>query len=363
MNQQVQVIVECGADKDSEKFPFTRKHYLHPNDTDQFRNFYNNAGVYHTVMNYINPVWFQNERGKWLVNAKDSFKYGDFYLDFDNVIEKEEDFLKIKADVRQALKYLKLFLNISIEQVRFFFSGNKGVHLIVDAQTIGLEPHIALNSIYKDMADDIKKYCKYETLDTGVYDDKRMFRMVNSINKKSGLYKIPITAKELNDLTYAQIAELARNPRMINTPTPIKSDKATRMFADYVRNWSEKIERSKTFTGKIRQLKELPPCIKAMHENVFKETVDRRNQSGTSLTSFYFQQGLEREETMQIMLKWGIENCSPSLNHNDIKTIVNSVYNGQYRYGCSSFKELSGVCDKENCPLFKNELTKGVQTT
>lgn len=354
-NDQVQVIVECGADTNSEKYPFTRKHFLHPTQTDAFRQHYNNIGVYQTVMHYINPVWFQNEKGKWLVNAKDSFKYGNFYLDFDIKIECEEDFLKIKHDVQTALKYFKTFLAIDISQVQFYFSGNKGVHLIVDAAVIGLEPHKALNKIYKDIADDIKKFCKHGTLDTSVYDDKRMFRMVNSVNKKSGLYKIPITAKELNDLSYTEIAQLATSPRFIENQMPIQSLKATKMFSKYVKEWSEKIEKSMTFTGKIRELKELPPCIKEMSERVFKETVDQRNNSGTALASFYFQQGLEREETMQLLLKWGTENCEPQLNHNAINIIVNSVYNGQYRYGCSTFKELSGVCDKENCPLFKRD--------
>lgn len=358
MNEEVQVVVECGADTTSEKFPFTRKHYVYPHETDMFRQKYNNIGVYQTVMHYINPEWFMNEKGRWLVNAKDSFKYGNFYLDFDTVVEKEEDFMQIKADVKTALKYFRTFLNIDIQQVQFFFSGRKGVHLVVDAKVIGLEPHIALNKIYKDIADDIKQYCKFQTLDTSVYDDKRMFRMVNSINKKSGLYKIPITAKEFNDLTYAEIATIAQNPRDLEVPKPIHSIKATKMFKKYVEEWSNKVQRSTEYRGKIRELKELPPCIKAMQERVFKETIDERNNSGTALASFYFQQGVDREEAMQMLLKWGIENCEPALNHNAISTIINSVYNGQYRYGCETFKRVSGVCDKENCPLF-NRKPKG----
>lgn len=355
---QVQVIVECGADTTNEKYPFTRKHYMHPMYTNQFRNAYNNIGVYETIMHYINPQWFKNEKGKWLVNARDSLKYGNFYLDFDGKITCDEDFIKIKEDVKTALKYFRTFLSIDINQVQFFFSGNKGIHLIIDARVIGLEPHVALNKIYKDIADDIKSFCKNGTLDTSVYDDKRMFRMVNSINKKSGLYKIPLLAQEFNDLSYSEIAMMARQPRIIQINQPVQSHKATKIFSKYVKEWSEKVEKSKVFTGKMKELSELPPCIKNMNERIFKETIDERNNSGTALASFYLQNGVDREEAMQLLLKWGTENCEPQLNRNNIEIIINSVYNGQYRYGCSTFERLSGVCNKENCPLFKKDEVK-----
>jgi Primase C terminal 1 (PriCT-1) len=356
--EQPVVYVECGADRDhpNPKLRFTRKHYLHPSQVDLFRNHFNNIGVYQTIMHYINPLWYQDERGKWLINAKDSLKYGDFYLDFDTVIQGEEDFQKIREDVSMAIRYLNVILHIDKSQIQFYFSGNKGIHVVVDAKIIGIEPHPALNLIYKEIAKDIEKYCKHKTIDTRVYDDKRMFRMINSINKKSGMYKIPLTYEEIQKLSYQEIINLARQPRFIKFPDPVPSNKAKLAFQKIAEEWTKRINYQKEFSGKLLELKVEPPCIKKMKERTFRETIDERNNSATALTSFYYQQGISREEALYRMKIWGQENCLPPLPNREIETIVNSVYNHHYRYGCETFKRLSGVCDKENCPLFNKEL-------
>jgi hypothetical protein len=354
------VFVECGADivYPNQQRSFTRKHYLHPSQVDMFRYHFQNIGVYHTMMQYINPIWYQDEKGRWLINARDSLKYGDFYLDFDTNIETEDDFRKIKEDVKMAVRYLQVILQVPKEQIQFYFSGHKGIHVVVSAQTIGIEPHVSLHLIYKEIAQDIAKFCKHETIDTRVYDDKRMFRMVNSINRKSGMYKIPITYEELQTLTYQEITVLAQQPRVIPIPQPSLSTRAKLAFQRIAEEWTKRLEKQKEFTGKIMELKVEPPCIKAMKEKIFRETIDERNNSATALTSFYLQQGVSREETLYRMRIWAQENCTPPLPQKEVEVIVNSVYNHQYRYGCETFKRLSGVCDKDQCPIFNKELNK-----
>lgn len=347
------VWVECGADLvGNEKYPFTRKHYLFPENTWQFQNHYHNQGVYHTVMQYINPVWYQNEKGKWLINASESLKWGDFYCDFDTVIDSEEDYQKLKQDVKTTLRYITVIMNISIDQVRFFYSGGKGIHITIPAITLGLEPHIALNQIYKQIAEDIKQYCVHDTLDSKVYDDKRMFRMVNSYNIKGKAFKIPITYDEFNTLTYDQLRQLAQKPRNVEVSKPIPSNKAQLVIKQHIEDWTKKINRRQEFSGKIKKLEKEPPCIEAMFNKTFRETVDERNNSGTALASFYLQQEVHRTEAIERVQRWNDEHCSPKLKEKEIEIIVNSVYNGQYKYGCETFKRVSGVCEKEKCPLF-----------
>jgi len=347
------VWVECGADLIGQKIPFTRKHYMFPEYTWQFRQAYNNQGVYQTAMQYINPIWYQDHKGKWLINAAESLKWGDFYLDFDTVIESETDYQKLKEDVRIALRYITVIMSIDINQVRFFYSGGKGIHLTIPAITLGLEPHVALNQIYKMIAEDIKTYCKHNTLDTKVYDDKRMFRMVNSWHIKGKAYKIPITYEEFIRLSYAEIHQLAQQPRTITVADPIPSNRARLVIKQHIEEWTQKINRRQEFSGRLRKLETEPPCIQAMWQKVFRETIDERNNSGTALASFYLQQGIELEETLARLHKWNEERCSPPLKPREIEIIVHSVYNGQYKYGCETFKRVSGVCEKEQCPLFK----------
>lgn len=348
--------VECGADTNSLKFPFTRKHYMHPSETVLFRNYYNNVGVYSTVMQYINPEFFLNEKQKWVLNARDSLKWGDFYLDFDTPLESDDDLQKIKDDVRVAMKYLRVILSIDASQINLFYSGSKGVHLTVSANVMGLDPHVSLNQIYRDIALEIKEYTKNDTLDVRVYDDKRMFRMVNSFNKKGGRYKIPITHQELTEWNLEKLREVSLNIRTLPEQAFIPSARAKKSLDIYIKKWTERQNTVKEYEGKIKKLKRLPPCIKAMQDNIFRETVNERNNSGTAMASFFMQQGMDREEAMARMIHWGAENCSPPLAKRDMETIVNSVYNGKYRYGCNEFHRLSGVCDKANCPIFNKAL-------
>lgn len=279
-------------------------------------------------------------------------KWGDFYLDFDTVIGNEDDYQKIKEDVRMALRYITVILNIDMNQVRFFFSGNKGIHLTIPAITLGLEPHVALNQIYKVIAEDINQYCKHGTLDLKVYDDKRMFRMINSWNIKGQAYKIPITHDEFVKLSHVQLRQLAQSTREISTADPIPSTRAKLVIQQHITDWTQRINRRQEFSGKIRKLEKEPPCIQAMWEKIFRETVDERNNSAASLASFYMQQGIEYEEGLARILKWNDEQCSPPQKPREVEMTVQSVYNGQHKYGCETFKRVSGVCDKDKCPLF-----------
>lgn len=347
------VWVECGADLiGNEKFPFTRKHYMFPEYTWQFRNHYRNQGVYQTVMQYINPVWYQSDKGKWLINAGESMKWGDFYLDFDTVINSEADYQKLKEDVRIALRYITVIMNIDISQIRFFFSGNKGIHLTIPAVTLGLEPHVALNQIYKVLAEDIRQYCKHDTLDPKVYDDKRMFRMTNSWNVKGKAFKIPIMYDEFVKLTHEELRALAQNTREITVADPVPSNRARMVIQQHIEDWTQRINRRQEFSGRIKKLEKEPPCIQAMYERTFRETIDERNNSAAALASFYMQQGISYEEGLARIYKWNDEQCSPPQKPREVEMTVSSVYNGQHKYGCETFKRVSGVCEKDKCPLF-----------
>ncbi|QHW35858.1 hypothetical protein GZH47_33750 (plasmid) [Paenibacillus rhizovicinus] len=358
MNEQPAIFVECGADlpwvKDS-KFTFTRKHYMTPQQVDEFRQKYNNAGVYMTMMQYINPVWYQNDKKKWLINAGESLKYGDFYLDFDYPLQTDDDFDKIKFDVSVAMRYLKLILAVEPDQVNLYFSGQKGIHLTVDAAVLGLQPHYSLNMIYKEIFNDIKKYCLHDTMDPKMYDDKRMFRMVNSFNIKGQRYKIPVTYQELTNMSLQDIRNLAMSPRQLRKPPPMLSQRAKLALEKYIKTWTDRANSRKEFSGRMRKLEELPICITTMLDKTFRETIDGRNNACAALASFFMQQGMEREEALARLVLWGEENCVPSLPSREVETTVHSVFNGQYRYGCETFKAASGVCDKVNCPLFRGK--------
>jgi hypothetical protein len=75
--------------------------------------------------------------------------------------------------------------------------------------------------------DRVKKICmylagNYSSFDRTVYDRTRIFRIKNSNHGKSGLFKIPVYAGELWQLSLAQIKKLAQKQRSLKSPETIK---------------------------------------------------------------------------------------------------------------------------------------------
>jgi phage/plasmid-associated DNA primase len=99
-------------------------------------------------------------------------------LDFDS---KDDTNLAL-ADVRS---FVQAF-HLHPKDFALFESGSKGYHLYVHASLFGelLFPHTTLNEQIKRFAQQLKK--KYKTLDSGIYDIQRKFRIPFSIHPKTG---------------------------------------------------------------------------------------------------------------------------------------------------------------------------------
>lgn len=99
---------------------------------------------------------------------------------------------------------------------RVYFSGNKGlsIHLYTADEGASCDMHRRIGSICAAIA----RAKGVSTLDSSVYDATRLWRIPNSINGKSGLYKIPVLSVELigkNALTWGQIRERALRQRSL----------------------------------------------------------------------------------------------------------------------------------------------------
>lgn len=353
----MQVWVECGRSLPEAKIKFRRKVFLEV--TNGYEPVYgyaekecNNQGVFRTEMHYIDPIWVQNDKQKWVIDAEASLKASDFYLDFDAPSDSEAGFAYVKADLAIAVRFLKMMMGIDEDQVKLYFSGSKGIHLTVPMMTLGIQPSTELHRIYKMLVEKIKESTTHGTLDTAIYDNKRMFRVANTRHDKTGAYKTRIGYEQLRKMTKADILAYAQTPREDLPVRREPSEKAQKYISWMVRKAEEDAANRKEFSGKMLELDSAPPCIVEMHQRLFRQTVDERNNSGTALASFYFQTGMDKDDCFNVVMHWSENNCVPSMPESEIRTIVDSVYRTEARYGCGSFKRLSGVCDKANCPLF-----------
>ena len=114
--------------------------------------------------------------------------------------------------------------------VQIYFSGSKGFHILVEPEVFGIEPRQNLNEQYKTIASELNKQTIYKTIDVRIYDRRRLFRFPNSINAKTGLYKVPIRQKDLRGITIEKIQEYASEPREIEWMEPAFIEKAKSEF-------------------------------------------------------------------------------------------------------------------------------------
>jgi hypothetical protein len=131
-----------------------------------------------------------------------------FAADFDS----EDNLERSQDDARRTVRRWEAVYGLSPEALRYYFSGNKGFHVEIPAELFGgLEPS-------KDTAARLKAMGRLMlgesgTADLDIYNTSRLWRLPNTKNKKSGLYKIPLTAGEFFNLDIATIKKLAANKR------------------------------------------------------------------------------------------------------------------------------------------------------
>ena len=119
------------------------------------------------------------------------------WFDFDT--NGDASFAQI--DAKEAVRRLEKY-GIDKKNIEIYFSGNKGFHLVVTLNR-QITPDQVFNICVKKFGKDLT------SLDKGVYDPSRIFRVPGTRHQKSGLYKIPLTYNQLHQMTISQIKSLA----------------------------------------------------------------------------------------------------------------------------------------------------------
>lgn len=322
---------------------FGRKIYVQPNEISDIRKKFNNTDVYSTIFSYNNG------------NQNESDLFGPLYLDLDYDIESEEDYNILKQDLIAIVIYLNDYYGIPSNYIKFYFTGKKGFHLIISPKIFNVVPDKNLNAYYKEIAKELNEITMTKLVDLKIYDKKRLLRLPNSINGKTGLYKVPISYNNIIKFTFDEIKEYASSPRpTIETKADV-CEKAINKYNEIKENYN-KPKTKKTFKPievvDINLIK-LPQCI----VNILKNGAIEGNRNNTTviLASALFQRGASYEDTLQIVSEWNERLNEPSLSDVEINITVASAYqqvqDGK-RYGCTSIKEYD-LCVGRECKLYR----------
>ena len=333
--------LECGGvyNINNQKV-FGRKVFVSPEDLQSTTNKkFNNIDAYST--NYMYNEEDQNN----------SDIIGPLYIDLDGDINDEESYNKVKQDALTAISYMNTHLKVPKEFIRIYFSGSKGFHIIVPHVVFGIQPCKDLNNKFKTIALEINKHTLNKTVDTRIYDKKRLIRLPHSINGKTGLYKVPLTENILRASTYNSIKLYASMDRNIDIKEA-KLIEDSRLAFNEITKPKKKPKRANNTTF-INPNYEIPLCVKFIYANGAIE--GQRNNTLIILASALLQKGMDIEECIEIMNQWNEEKNEPALNSSEVESTVRSAYRNLMdgrRYGCASIREL-GACVGGQCKLYK----------
>lgn len=338
--------VEIGVRLPSDSF--IRNIFIDIKDIPKYRKKYKNKGV------YVSAYCYTDAKDK----NEDSLLYGHLYIDLDNTDLKDpsketEAFEAVREDATKAVSFLSAIMGIDEDMIKIYYSGQKGLHIVVPAIILGIKPMKELNHIFKIVAKEIHKMSKNKTIDTQIYDNARLFALPGSRHPQTNRFKIPLTFDELRTLSFSSIKQLSQKKRKMNYKNPRYSTKASRMFHTYIQDWEKEKKRMETKSKKKGKstLNFLPPCI----ESILKRSCPEgyRNNTAAVLSSYFKQRGFSKDKGWKEIQEWNDKYAN--LNVRELSVTFESIYNGEYVYGCSTLETL-GDCQIKECRIGKNRL-------
>lgn len=257
-------------------------------------------------------IQYQNAHKK-SIGGYEGLCYSDFFpIDIDNKDNPE----KSLQSCRELVLHLKHKYDVPIKAIRIYFSGSKGLHLEIPTILFGdIEPAVNIPGIYKNIA----KSFGFDDIDTKIYFQNGLWRLPNSINSKSGLYKIPLLYMDLNTLTYEQLCNKAKIP---NTSVIWASYNDWTEIDGLQQLWNNSIPT--TPLKKVAQQKKPKLKQKLYFPGVIES---KRNDTAFRISMQLKGQGCTLNEVKDyIVNEWNPTNNPPEKNTLSLKRTVESAY-------------------------------------
>lgn len=295
---------------------------------------------------FISMMKYNEEQyQKWLKTNTLSGEKGSLtnriWADFDGGGKEKPD-TTIEEAFKDANTFYKRLLDLGIheESVQISFSGNKGVGFIVETDSSFSNTEI--RNLCFNLASDLK------TFDEKMYDNQRIFRLLFTQNEKTGLYKIPLTAEELERADIKEIKATASSldnfdkEEVLGYYKPFKVTTKVKELVKKLETPKKELKEVKMETVNDLNFNSKPKflsnCRWALQNGYFKEGT--RSTAFLCLAASYKNMGYDLEHTYRL-LKGVAElqarvNNSERFSDNELwNNVVTQVYsqnwsNGQY---------------------------------
>ena len=327
-----------------------RNHVVPITEVPSLMETFNHYGCYATYFFYSDEVLtHMHTRGVDSLPTIAGFR-GKVWAPYLPMDLDDPDLLAVTGTTRLLVSYLMDRWQIDPNGLQLYFSGSKGFHVMLDTRLFGrIVPSKTLPMLFASMRAHLTQVLPTRergTVDLGIKDRVRLFRLPNTINEKSGLYKIPISLEQLERLRPQEIMELAREPHALTvtdetgliSKATVNENPAAARFYRRARRQIRQVSR-KPFMYRFHRTKDPGrggfSCkgMQAIWQSHVKSGV--RNNCAIRLASGFRLCGLTEEETQAQLLDWNTKN-DIQLPPRELENVVRSAYQNSfpYRYGC-----------------------------
>jgi hypothetical protein len=320
-----------------------RNQYARLDDDDavgKWRNQFGNTNIFSSISLYAEPSY-------------EAESIAPIFFDIDSA----DDLPGARVSALTLCEMLMSRALVPQDALEIYFSGNKGFHVLVPCPVFQAfsSPHgLALNKrmSQKAQAQGIR------FLDMGVYTNKRIWRLPNSIHGKSGRFKIPLTYEELRDMGMDGIMKLAGNPRPQDS---FVMPQVCETAAQWYRRAIECFEKRHTTRSSDRKVNtefkrgwRMPPCVKAIETAVVPDGI--RHMLYVSLARYYGYLNMHHDEMLDRLE--AIDQRNPVRDPDSIERAVSFGCTHPGFPGCDD-PAIMRYCQKDKCFYAKIRKVRG----
>ena len=276
------------------------------------------------LLKYINPnvplfrsIYLYDKEAYEYAKSNGGLKNYFGQRDIDNVILDIDKGDSSDEHTRQKAIAMVLRLeefDVSHKSIQCYFSGS-GYHISIPNSCFNFTCSDNIHYIVKNTINKL-----FPEVDGSIFMRTGIYRVAHTINRKTNLYKIPITIKELFN-TEVDLLELAKKPR---TEYPYEERIGNSEMEKYVVKEAPRIKQARNVVEPL----DVVPCVQKMLHIGPQE--GSRNQTLMRIASHCARHGIPSQFAKSMILHWN----NNSLNENEVIEKVEYVYNRGYKYGC-----------------------------
>lgn len=297
----------------------------------------NGVDCYRTLFRYPKNFKEYFDKNK-TVSGYRGVVYADFFpVDVDsNNLEEAHD------NTKKLLENLLKHYELDLDNLWLFFSGAKGFHVLIPAEFFGYQPSVEMPVVFREMANEIAEYIK---IDTSIYDYVRLFRLTNTVNSKTGLYKVQLLPNEILNYSIDEIKELAKKPRKLQIKK-IKNE--SEILRELYRSCQIKANKPTFFNGETIEKIVPPRGAKLCYYNLMNGVEQGNRDNACLRLAVHWLKEFPSDIVQNMLYAWNERN-KPPMDKSQVDKVFKSALSGNYDFGCRD-SVLSEYCDPK-CKL------------